>query len=184
MSIRFYCECGKKLGAPDYYAGREGKCNYCGKKFIIPPAVEKPDKQELVEEEVGGGGTAVAVKKKAVRKTGPTRTARDYSYLILIAAMLPLIWLMFREEDAGKRLEKTLRGAPVEARKRVDRFKEQVGVEEGPLPDAVLPFLPQKVFDRLPDGKIQGAMLARRSHAHWAFAVISAMAFWGLITTF
>src|SRR5213083_1687750 len=116
MAIRFYCECGKKLGAPDYYAGREGKCNYCGKKFIIPPAVDK------------------AVKKKTVRKTGPVRTARDYSYLILIAAMLPLIWLMFREEDAGQRLEKTLRSAPVEARKRVDRFKEQVGVEDGPLP--------------------------------------------------
>src|SRR3954471_9631493 len=77
MAIRFVCECGKKLSAPDFYAGREGKCNHCGKRFVIPgeapPASEQP-----ISQTSAGGGTATLTTQKApkavaVVKIGPPR---------------------------------------------------------------------------------------------------------------
>ncbi|HEV8605318.1 MAG TPA: hypothetical protein VGQ99_08135 [Tepidisphaeraceae bacterium] len=196
MAIRFNCECGKKLSAPDFYAGREGKCNHCGKRFVIPGELRESAPLE------SGGGTATAapgaatltyqVNPKAVVKRGPKRSARDYTYLILIVAMLPLFWLMLSEEDAGKRLEKSLGEASPGAQSRVAAIKQELKVE-GPLPDWILPYLDDdgfddlpggRIFDGLPEGKIQGAMLARWSHAHWGFAAVAAVAFWSLILTF
>ena len=194
MAIRFTCECGRKLSAPDFYAGREGKCNHCGKRFIIPGQQPLP----VQENSTGGIATAGAValtyqkNPKAVIKAGPKRTARDYTYLILLVALLPLFLTMLRTKDAGKRLEKTLKDASPEAQTRVAGIKELVHVH-GPLPDWILPYLDEdgfanlpggRVFDGLPDGRIEGAMLPRRSLAHWGLAAISALGFWFLILQF
>lgn len=37
MSLRVQCPtCGKTLGVPESAAGREGKCNACGSKLVVP----------------------------------------------------------------------------------------------------------------------------------------------------
>ena len=194
MAIRFNCECGKKLSAPDFYAGREGKCNHCGKRFVIPgepkPAVDEKISQPMPT--AGVGVLTYQLNPKAAAKVGPPRTARDYTYLILLLALLPLFWTMLKGENAGRRLEKTLKDASPQAQARVAEIKQLMNIE-GPLPDYVLPYLDEEdfdslpganVFDGLPDGKIQGAMLSRRSFAHWGFAALSAVAFLALILTF
>src|SRR5262245_56874250 len=124
MAIRFVCDCGKKLSAPDFYAGREGKCNHCGKKFIIPGEARAPAQENASQAASSGGGAATLTYQKqpkavAVVKIGPPRTARDYTYLILMVALLPLFWTMARPENAGKRLEKTLKTASPQAKVRV-----------------------------------------------------------------
>jgi RsiW-degrading membrane proteinase PrsW (M82 family) len=195
MAIRFNCDCGKKLSAPDRYAGQEGKCSHCGKKFLIPGEPKPPVDETLLQQSSSGGVAVLTyqVNPKAVAKAAaPPRKARDYTYLVLLLALLPLFWVMFRQEDAGARLEKTLKNATPQAQARVDEIKSMMNIE-GQLPEYVLPYLAeeefdmlpgQNVFDGLPGGKIQGAMLARRSIAHWGFAAVSAVAFWALIQTF
>jgi RsiW-degrading membrane proteinase PrsW (M82 family) len=194
MAIRFTCECGKKLSAPDFYAGREGKCNHCGKRFVIPGEPQPPVEEKASQATTAGGVTTLTyqVNPKAVVKVGPPRTARDYTYLVMLIALLPLFWTMLKPEDAGKRLEKTLKNASPQAQARVVEIKHMMDIE-GPLPEYVLPYLDQdefdtlpgaNVYDGLPGGKIQGAMLSRRSIAHWGFAAVSAVAFWAAILTF
>ena len=197
MAIRFVCECGKRLSAPDFYAGREGKCNHCGKKFVIPGEPKPPAAENLSSASSGGGGTATLTYPKQAKavaavKMGPPRTARDYTYLILLVALLPLFWTITRPENAGKRLEKTLKGASPQAQARVKEIKRAMEIR-GPLPEYVLPYLDEdefeslpgaNVYDGLPGGKIEGAMLARRSLVHWVFAAVSAAAFGALILAF
>jgi len=191
MAIRFTCECGRKLSAPDFYAGREGKCNHCGKRFVIP-GQPRPPAQEPATTGIATPGAVTLTYQtnpKAVGKPAAKRKARDYSYLVLLVALLPLFWTLLRVEDAGKRLEKTLKEASPEARARVEAIKQVMEID-GPLPDWAMPYLDENdmwnlpaghVFDGLPGGKIQGAMLPRRSILHWGFAAISAMGFWFLI---
>ena len=197
MAIRFNCKCGKMLSAPDFYAGREGKCNHCGQKFIIPGDAYPAPADQRISEATEGGGTATLTYQQSptavvVVKTGPPRTARDYTYLILLIALLPLFWTMLKPEDAGKRLERSLKQASPQAQARVAEIKHVMEIE-GPLPEYVLPYLDEdefeslpggNVFDGLPGGKIQGAMLARGSFVHWGFAAVSAVTFWSLIQTF
>src|SRR5690349_22627501 len=123
MAIRFNCECGKKLSAPDFYAGREGKCNHCGKRFVIPGEPRAQVEESASQASAAGGGTATLTYEKspkavAVVKVGPPRTARDYTYLILLVALVPLFWTMLKPEDAGKRLERSLKQASPQARAR------------------------------------------------------------------
>ena len=81
MAIRFDCECGKKLSAPDHYAGREGKCSHCGKRFIIPgeprPPVEERATQALPEGNVGL--LTYQVNPKAVARAAVQRPANKIS---------------------------------------------------------------------------------------------------------
>jgi hypothetical protein len=195
MAIRFNCECGKKLSAPDYCGGREGKCSHCGKKFIIPGEPRAPV-EERVPQPLPEGNVGLLVYQqntKALAKAAvPPRKPRDYVYLVLLLALLPLFWSMLRQEDAGARLEKTLKSASPQAQARVEEIKQMMNIE-GPLPEYVLPYMDEEefdtlpganVFDGLPQGRIQGAMLSRRSIAHWGFAAVSAVAFWALILTF
>src|SRR6185436_15113457 len=153
MAIRFVCECGKKLSAPDFYAGREGKCDHCGKKFVIPGEPQPPAEQSISQASSVGGGTATLTQKapKAVAtvKIGPPRTARDYTYLILLVALVPLFWTMLRPENAGKRLEKTLKTASPQAQERVAEIKHVMHIR-GPLPEYLLPYLDEDEFESLP----------------------------------
>lgn len=192
MPIRFTCDCGKKLTAPDHYAGREGKCNHCGKRLTIPG---EPVQQKAPQPSSAAGTALLTyqVNPKAVAKASAApRKLRDYTYLVLLLALLPLFWTMFKGEGAGKRLEKTLKVASPAARLRVQGIKQAMEID-GPLPDHILPYLDDddfkrlpggNVFDGLPEGKIQGALLARHSLGHWGLAAISGGAFLALILMF
>jgi hypothetical protein len=44
MAISFNCiKCGKEIKAPDSYAGKQGKCPYCGQGNNIPMPVDEDD---------------------------------------------------------------------------------------------------------------------------------------------
>ena len=55
MPIRVVCECGKRLKAPDAYAGRMAECPGCGRHLVVPP-LPIPSEQcvnSLAESELG-----------------------------------------------------------------------------------------------------------------------------------
>src|SRR5947207_2163518 len=133
MAIRFVCDCGKKLSAPDFYAGREGKCSHCGKKFTIPG---EPVQQRALRPESAGGVAVLTYQlnpKAAAKTAAPKRKLRDYSYLLLLLALRPLFWTLVKGESPGKRLDKTLKEASPAGQARVAELKELMNIQ-GTLP--------------------------------------------------
>jgi len=96
MAIRFNCECGKKLSAPDFYAGREGKCNHCGKRFVIP-GEPKPAVDETISQPMPAAGVGVLtyqLNPKAAAKVG---VAYNSAYSSSKAAVLGFTRSIARE---------------------------------------------------------------------------------------
>jgi RsiW-degrading membrane proteinase PrsW (M82 family) len=189
VPIQFYCECGKKLSAPAYTAGREGKCSACKRTFVIP-GTPPPSPQEAPQVPSAESWGRVATvpyrpnpKTETKRKAAPKRLLRDYTYLVLLLALIPLIYTSTKPEDAGERLEKTLQQASPELRAEVDEYKEFEEIN-GPLPDWALYYLSDEFYDQLPGRRVEGAMLSRRSKVHWLFAIVTLIVFLGLILTF
>jgi RsiW-degrading membrane proteinase PrsW (M82 family) len=149
--------------------------------------MEVANQREAAGGGLAGGGVATIPyrpnPKRVAKKTPPRRLLRDYTYLIMVLAMGPLIWSLFLPEDAGERLDKTLQRAAPHLRAEIDELKEYEEIN-GPLPDWELYQLDADFYRQLPGGKIQGAMLPRSSLAHWPIALLTAAAFWGLILTF
>jgi len=90
MSIRFKCECGKVVSAPDTAAGRMGKCPGCGKEIRIPVAGtgQEPGGQVPGGLNLGAGGISEnAGKTKPGLKKGLA--------LGVLAAILILIVVAF-----------------------------------------------------------------------------------------
>jgi len=101
------------------------------------------------------------------RQGGGGRTWRDFTYLALLLALLPLVLSTLHKDDGiEKLLERTLTNHP-EVRDQLRQVSLDRGIDG--------------LFDVLPDHRLDGAMLPRNTVAHWAFAVIAAGAFFGLM---
>jgi hypothetical protein len=95
--------------------------------------------------------------------------------------MLPLALLAFGWSDhPGQRLEESMDRVSPQTRMQVAEIKDKLE-ESGPLPDWVFHLLPAAFYDALPDSRIEGALLARGSYAHWAIALPAAAAYLALI---
>jgi hypothetical protein len=47
MAIQFICpHCKKKLVAESNFAGKKGKCFFCGKELVVPEGETKVSKEE------------------------------------------------------------------------------------------------------------------------------------------
>jgi RsiW-degrading membrane proteinase PrsW (M82 family) len=92
----------------------------------------------------------------------------EYSYLLLVFALIPLVVsLLSKEEkfDLGDRLARTVASASPEEQGRINLVlsRDEVSLDEA--------------LAAMPGGKLEGAHLARNSSAHWVYAAIAAVAF-------
>lgn len=120
---------------------------------------------------------ALAVPKKKKVKTSPAQTRakpapsgfslRDRSYWLLLVALIPLGFSLFQDDqdDIQDRLQRSLEKISSEKSSLLD--KEDVSLDD--------------VLALLPDGRVEGAHLSRKSWVHWGYAFLSAGAFFGLI---
>jgi RsiW-degrading membrane proteinase PrsW (M82 family) len=96
----------------------------------------------------------------------PGRPLRDYAYCFLLFALLPLIYtLILGERDSIEdRLKRTLQNLPEEQRGIIEQAS---GSEDA-------------IFKLFPGGRIVGAHLPRKTLIHYLYALLSALAFFGL----
>src|SRR5205809_38388 len=192
MSIVVSCSCGKRLRARDELASKRAKCPGCGKMLVVPPKVidseediydvidpptapsaPKPAAQPIAPPRPAIAAAPVAARVAQAQKSSPLATPalvqesgqnlRQYLYWALILALIPLVWSTFhREEHAVRtRIVQTIKAHPEAAAK----------LESGE----------DEFFGALPTHRLEGALLAHNSSAHWFFAFLSGAAFFGFI---
>jgi RsiW-degrading membrane proteinase PrsW (M82 family) len=94
---------------------------------------------------------------------------REYAYLILVLALIPLVFSLLKKDEGGsmeERLEATLEKATPEQVRRVEQILskgEQVSLEE--------------LLQVMPEGKLLDAHLPRDSAMHWIYAAIATAGF-------
>jgi RsiW-degrading membrane proteinase PrsW (M82 family) len=109
--------------------------------------------------------------RKKVIETLPPLTANEiplwlrHLHWFLALALLPLTFSLLDQSDAQEsfdtRLEKTLTELPEDAQERVFRVVASLAEEKGSIED---------LFNALPDHKLAGALLPRRSWMHCVYA--------------
>jgi RsiW-degrading membrane proteinase PrsW (M82 family) len=189
MSIQWHCACGKRLKAPESAAGKRARCPACQEINQIPqtPAPEpdevfdpfniaEPSPPELDQEQPEPIAApppyrrpepaSAATERLPVEATLGGRSWRDFNYLILLLAMLPLVFSSFKSSRVtlGEQLKESVQAHP-EVK---ERLRALMGSEESTIDD---------VIDVFPGGKLDGAFLPRKTAAHWVFAGISAALF-------
>ena len=187
MSIEFSCSCGKTYKLRDELAGRKAKCARCGAVLTVPmprapepeveddgqvdiyavadPVIEEPQPQWVAqrnaEAEQHPTGVAVAEEAEAEAEAdGPGgKSGRDWLYLVLAVALIPLLYSTFHaHESLRDRVRATVRAHP-----------EIRGQSRAMTMD--------RLFELLPQHKLEGAWLAVDSEMHWVLALVAAGAF-------
>jgi RsiW-degrading membrane proteinase PrsW (M82 family) len=99
----------------------------------------------------------------------------EYSYLLLIFALIPLVFSLLGKEsktDFQERFAQSIANASPEEQKKIESLfsREDVSIDEA--------------ISALPGGKLHGAHLARNSTAHWVYAATATVAFLLLLGLF
>ena len=99
------------------------------------------------------------------------RTVREWLYLSLILALIPLAFATFHtvHESLGDRLDRQFKAHPEQL-----RAAREVVLQHGTLTTE------EQIIDALPGHRLDGALLDRRSTTHWVLAFIAAGAFFGI----
>ncbi len=98
--------------------------------------------------------------------------------MAFVVAFLPLLFLAQEEKgDLDSRIEHTLAAHPEAVKKMEDKFGE---VKPGSS-DESAEVTVDSIFDALPDGKLDDALLSRRTWMHWVYALIAAGLFFAAI---
>lgn len=162
-------------------AGRRVKCPACGTLLKIPePRQPDRDTYEIEQEpseppkssetyapepdptpEKQEIAPAPKVKRhRDIVEEKPVHSWRDFTYFILVLALLPLGLLLFlKKDDAAARLVRTLEKLPKGVQDRLDNLDEE------------------ELFKVLPDSRIEGAHLGRTSYRHYLYGFVAAGAF-------
>jgi len=199
MPISITCpSCGKRLKAKDSLAGRSVSCPSCHQKLVIPASKEKAGtyllETEGQEKETPSAKRPTGDREESETERPPARPPRiskksdpqgappsppplksneapiwlRHLHWLLALALIPLVVSLLQKEDKDdfvSRLEETLEKAPPEVQSRVVRELKR---EDGSLDD---------VIKALPDEKLTGAFLGRKTWAHWGFAAVMAVVF-------
>jgi RsiW-degrading membrane proteinase PrsW (M82 family) len=181
MAIEFSCKCGKGYKLRDELGGKKAKCARCGEILAIPmPPEPEPEPEAdgpvdiyavadpvVAEEPQPLRNAATETEEEEEDEGGWTpvysggRSARDWLYLVLGLALLPLLLHTFySEQSLGERLRATIHAHP------------ELRSEAGWL-------TVHGLLDELPEHKLDGAWLSANSELHWVFAVVAAAAFFG-----
>jgi RsiW-degrading membrane proteinase PrsW (M82 family) len=93
---------------------------------------------------------------------------RNYLYLVLLFTLIPLVISTIHadQDDTKERFEKSIQKIAPEKMKRLDA-SENVSMDD--------------LFEALPEDRIEGALLPRKTWGHWLYALISGGVFFTLI---
>jgi RsiW-degrading membrane proteinase PrsW (M82 family) len=204
MSISVTCACGRRLKAPDAAAGKQAKCPACGTMLLVPAAEpenepsgtpssrgedDSPANGYEVEDTPAppprksaersrpiqrpSAPTYTADRYKDILQEKPARPMRDYAYFVLLLALLPLLFTLTigQQDPIGERMMRTIERAPDIAKARIIHVLGSLEEGKGSMDD---------LFSALPDGKIEGAHLARQTFVHYGYAALAAIGFFGL----
>ena len=191
MSIEITCDCGKVLHVKDELVGKRGRCPGCGNILVIARPVPSPkDIDDDLREQPWHApvqtysqpreirSTALTQPVSAAARSMPAATAPKaagersrFFYLLLALALIPLAISTLHSapdpsDDIKARMRNTLVGHP-------EVIEKLQALPKGATLAEALPLFP--------DHRIDGALLAVDSWAHWFFALLSAGAFFGLI---
>lgn len=112
------------------------------------------------------------VRSKKIKTVGGEKTLLEYSYLLLIFALIPLMFSLLRKDeqrDFTKRFIETLEQAAPEDQQRIEQLQRNESISD------------DEQIAALPGGRLLGAHLARDSAIHWAYAAIAAVAYLSLL---
>jgi RsiW-degrading membrane proteinase PrsW (M82 family) len=200
MAISFRCQCGQKLAVREEFAGRSVRCPACATVMKAPAPIAEPpaevaDEYALADEPKpapgqapAGFGAAGARGEPSKARAAASRTSlaparsesphtdeeakssfREYLYLGLVLALIPLVFSVLAPKATNfeERLKAALDHASPETQNRIKSLESQEGVGLDDLIKA------------LPQGKLDAsAHLPRATWVHWAYAAITAAAFW------
>ena len=185
MAIEFSCACGKKYRLRDELAGKKAKCARCGAVLVVPTppepepepeadgpidiyAVEEPVVAEpqwtvqpsaQVEEAEPVGAAATASYASGPQLGG--RPAREWLYVSLVLALVPLLFATFNSRQNARERVRTL----------IQSHPEILAESDLTL---------HGLLKVLPGHRLEGAYLAVDSEAQWLFALLAAAAFFGI----
>jgi RsiW-degrading membrane proteinase PrsW (M82 family) len=150
MAFVVECECGNKLNVKEEFAGKKARCTKCGRPLTLSPATSASPQPS----------------SRPAKVTQPDEKPRTWNrrYLFLALALLPLLFSVVGSDDAPflLRLKSTIDSAPAEVTAKVEKAFSS---NETTLDD---------IINLLPGAKLEGALLARNTWIHWAFALLSA----------
>ncbi len=197
MSILFTCTCGKTLKAAESLAGRMTRCPNCEAVLKIPsPGVDEvfadgprqappapspmavPDPLGRKEaprpftptlNPVDAGPGPASRPEPSRPAAAPSGSIREYAYLLLGLALIPLVFSLLNKDQAKtfvERIEATLKEATPE---QVRRAQPVLSKTDG--------ITLEELLGVMPGGKLLGAHLPRDSAMHWVYAAIAAAGF-------
>jgi hypothetical protein len=184
MPIVVTCECGKRFNVKDEFAGKRGKCPVCGHILVVPapeatiPVEEEPEPEAApppVQKVRREPTVARRADTAAPRRAEPAATANASVsvaiYWLFLLAFIPLGFSLFEKDkdELPRRLADTFTQVPEASRPKLERI---LNSEKATLDD---------LLDVLPEGRLDGAFLPRKTMMHWLFAFLAAGAFLGVI---
>jgi RsiW-degrading membrane proteinase PrsW (M82 family) len=176
------CKCGHLLLVPqasqeseeDIFAIKEDPAQAPAPRRARPvaPVAIAPKPVATPRPVMTGGKPAWTPPAKAAVATAaePSKSVQRIAYVVLLAAMIPLVWTTFVKNriDPSDALDQTVAHHP-EIEKSVLQWMETKGADEASL------------FRILPGHKLEGAFLAHDTWVHWLYAMISSAAFTALL---
>lgn len=182
--IRIACgACGVTLKVSPRIAGKRIDCLKCGASIEVPHSsspdgVAIPDVLELAPsrepppEPPPPRFTAPAPLPPTRRRPEPEPIAPSHplsrhAHWLLLVALIPLALSFLGDDSVRERLERSLGQVDPDV---LERMPEEAGVDE--------------LMAVLPGHKLVGAHLARGSSAHWAYAGVAGLVFFGVAAAF
>ena len=185
MSIKFQCSCGRTIKAPFGSSGRQARCPECHTILTIPEeqagddydlaptaAAPQPTPQPAppsFSQSFPQARPVAAPERPLATRYSPLNLPakptlaprppgiRQYFYLFLLLALLPLVFFTFQpHDDVGEKLRSAIEAHP-----------DVSSAEE--------------FFNALPGHRIEGALLPRESKAQWFMALAAAGLFFSFI---
>lgn len=102
-------------------------------------------------------------------------SVRHFGYWLLLLALIPLGVSLFQDDDdTAERIKRSIQQIPPE---KIEALERKLATGHELSRDE----LREELLAVMPDGRMEGSHLARKSLVHWVYALLSATAFLGLI---
>jgi RsiW-degrading membrane proteinase PrsW (M82 family) len=198
MGIKVTCTCGKRLLAKESLAGKRVKCPACGEVLPIPGVGIVPDtlssepalEAEHPPQPADSGERQEAPRREPIRRkikstrisprktypdlSDPKTSVRRHLHWLLVLALIPLAFSLLqkdkeKEGEFKARLIRTMEKAPQDVQLRVAQILQS---EQATLDD---------LLRALPNERLDGAHLSRKTWMHWLYAGLTTAMFFGFL---
>lgn len=184
MAIIFSCSCGKRLRAQERAAGKRLKCPACGNAIVVPEARAEPEAEEQPDglsappshtpPPVDERAKELAKKRYAHLAQEPPKTSlQEYAYWAMLVALVPLAFsLLQARDDTLDRIVRSIEKSFPKEKKAVKKTLKEPVPEEGNVSF-------DDLIARMPEGRVEGAFLPRKTLWHWVYGLLAAGLFLG-----